>query len=96
MLFRALRPASEKDDTMTATTLDRPSPSGEGTTASIHLEFSSADAIHEGLDRAVQSLIEPAREANCGILVTRTLPGRYIVAVDESVPFGETYENIAA
>lgn len=71
-------------------------PSGEEATPSIELEFSSADEIHEGLDRAVEALIEPAREASCGILVTRTLPGQFIVAVDESVPFGETYENIAA
>jgi hypothetical protein len=28
--------------------------------------------------------------------VTRLHPGRYTVALDESVPFGETYEAIAA
>lgn len=79
---------------MTATTLDRPLPSGEDTAQSIQLEFSSAGDVHEGLDRAVNSLIEPAREANCGIRVTRTRPGQYTIAVDQSVPFGETYENV--
>ncbi len=68
-------------------------PSGEETAQSIQLEFSSAAEVHEGLDRAVNSLIGPAREANCGIRVTRSRPGRYTVAVDQSVPFGETYEN---
>ncbi|MCU1518333.1 MAG: hypothetical protein JWQ75_3054 [Pseudarthrobacter sp.] len=64
---------------------------------SIDLEFSSADEIHEGLDNAVAALIETAtKDAACGILVTRLHPGRYTVALDESVPFGETYENIAA
>ena len=53
--------------------------------------------MHEGLDNAVATLIETAaKDAACGILVTRLHPGRYTVALDESVPFGETYENIAA
>lgn len=64
---------------------------------SIDLEFSSVDEVHEGLDNAVATLIETAaKDAACGILVTRLHPGRYVVALDESVPFGETYENIAA
>ncbi|MDQ0680304.1 hypothetical protein QFZ30_003686 [Arthrobacter pascens] len=63
----------------------------------IDLQFSNADEMHEGLDNAVATLIETAaKEAACGILVTRLHPGRYTVALDESVPFGETYENIAA
>jgi hypothetical protein len=64
---------------------------------SINLEFSTVDEVHAGLDDAVATLIESAaKDAACGILVTRLHPGRYTVALDESVPFGETYENIAA
>lgn len=64
---------------------------------SIHLEFSTVDEVHAGLDDAVATLIESAaKDSACGILVTRLHPGRYTVALDESVPFGETYENIAA
>ncbi|NUP59667.1 MAG: hypothetical protein HOQ04_04310 [Pseudarthrobacter sp.] len=64
---------------------------------SISLEFSSASEVHAGLEEAVAELIEvAAKEAACGILVTRIHPGRYTVALDESVPFGETYESIAA
>lgn len=64
---------------------------------SIHLTFSSADEVHDGLDSAVNALIEAAVEdGNCGIRVTRLEPGAYTVALDESVPFGETYEDIAA
>ncbi|MHC6593776.1 hypothetical protein [Arthrobacter sp. C152] len=64
---------------------------------SISLEFSSASEVHAGLEGAVAELIEvAAKEAACGILVTRIHPGRYTVALDESVPFGETYESIAA
>jgi hypothetical protein len=64
---------------------------------SIHLEFSTAREVHAGLEEAVAELIEVAsQEASCGILVTRLHPGRYTVALDQSVPFGETYEAIAA
>ncbi|MBO1269016.1 hypothetical protein [Arthrobacter cavernae] len=63
----------------------------------IRLSFSRADEIHDGLDRAVESLIETAaQDAACGILVTRHDPGTYTVALDESVPFGQTREAIAA
>jgi hypothetical protein len=64
---------------------------------SIHLTFSTAEEVHDGLDSAVNKLIEAAVEdGNCGIRVTRHEPGAYTVALDESVPFGETYEDIAA
>lgn len=63
---------------------------------SIDLHFSSAQDMHDGLEKAVATLIEPATDAACGILVTRLRPGRFTVALDESVPFGETYESIAA
>lgn len=64
---------------------------------SIDLSFSTADEVHDGLDSAVSALIEAAVEdGNCGIRVTRHEPGAYTVALDESVPFGETYEDIAA
>jgi hypothetical protein len=63
----------------------------------IDLEFSTAGEMHAGLEEAVAELIEvAAKDAACGILVTRLRPGRYTVALDESVPFGETYEAIAA
>ncbi|MBT2594145.1 hypothetical protein [Arthrobacter sp. ISL-72] len=64
---------------------------------SIHLTFSTAEEIHTGLESAVNELIEAAvEEGNCGIRVTRHEPGAYTVALDDSVPFGETYEDIAA
>ena len=62
---------------------------------SIDLEFSSE--VNAGLEEAVAELIEvAAKDAACGILVTRLHPGRYTVALDRSVPFGETYEALAA
>lgn len=85
---------------MNTITLERPvpaSPTVEATGApSLDLHFSSAEEMHEGLDNAVATLMTAAKDAACGILVTRLHPGRYTVALDESVPFGETYENIAA
>jgi hypothetical protein len=85
------------------TTLERPlagSPAVESpeSPSVIDLHFSNADEVHEGLDSAVAVLIETAaaKDAACGILVTRLNPGRYTVALDDSVPFGETYETIAA
>ncbi|MEV7133248.1 hypothetical protein AB0N24_10225 [Arthrobacter sp. NPDC093128] len=64
---------------------------------SIRLTFSTAEEVHDGLESAVQELIEAAVEdGNCGIRVTRLEPGAYTVALDDSVPFGETYEDIAA
>ncbi|CAN7180612.1 hypothetical protein ASF98_04805 [Arthrobacter sp. Leaf337] len=64
---------------------------------SIRLTFSSAEEVHDGLESAVKELIEAAvEEGNCGIRVTRHEPGAFTVALDESVPFGETYEDIAA
>ncbi|MBT2513467.1 hypothetical protein [Arthrobacter sp. ISL-30] len=66
-------------------------------TQSIRLSFERADEVHEGLERAVESLIEAAAQnGTCGILVTRHEPGTYTVALDESVPFGQTREAIAA
>ncbi|MFC9770630.1 MULTISPECIES: hypothetical protein [unclassified Pseudarthrobacter] len=64
---------------------------------SIDLEFSNASEVHAGLEEAVAELISvAAQDASCGILVTRLYPGRYTVALDESVPFGQTFEAIAA
>ncbi|WP_142059169.1 hypothetical protein [Pseudarthrobacter sp. B4EP4b] len=84
----------------TATMEHRPaaSASTEGPlNRSIDLEFYTAGEMHAGLEEAVAELIEvAAKDASCGILVTRLRPGRYTVALDESVPFGETYEAIAA
>lgn len=85
---------------MTIATLERPLAAVTADVASdarsIDLQFSTADEMHEGLDNAVATLIEPAKDAVCGILVTRLRPGRFTVALDDSVPFGETYESIAA
>lgn len=84
----------------TATMERRPAASAsteEPLNRSIDLEFYTAGEMHAGLDEAVAELIEvAAKDASCGILVTRLRPGRYTVALDESVPFGETYEAIAA
>jgi len=86
---------------MFTATLERvPAPSAsteELPSRTIDLEFSTAGEMHAGLEEAVAELIEvAAQDAACGILVTRLRPGRYTVALDESVPFGETYEAIAA
>ncbi|MFC8040304.1 hypothetical protein ACFUOZ_13210 [Paenarthrobacter sp. NPDC057355] len=63
----------------------------------IRLSFSRADEIHDGLEQAVDAMIKnAAADANCGILVTRHEPGTYTVALDESVPFGQTHEALAA
>jgi len=86
---------------MTTSTLERV-PAAAGTAErpeirSISLEFSSAGEVHSGLEKAVAELIEvAAKDATCGILVTRLHPGHYTVALDESVPFGETYESFTA
>ncbi|HEU4666436.1 MAG TPA: hypothetical protein VFS79_02150 [Arthrobacter sp.] len=86
---------------MTTATMERvpavSSPAAAPAARSIDLEFSTAGEVHAGLEEAVAELIGvAAQEASCGILVTRLHPGRYTVALDESVPFGETYEAIAA
>lgn len=86
---------------MTTVTMERipavSAPAEVPAARSIDLEFSTADEVHAGLEEAVAELIEvAAQEASCGILVTRLHPGRYTVALDNSVPFGETYEAIAA
>lgn len=85
---------------MTTATFERPLAAVAAAEASasltIDLEFSTPREMHDGLDKAVATLIEPAKDAACGILVTRLRPGRFTVALNESVPFGETYESIAA
>ncbi|MFJ5697522.1 hypothetical protein [Arthrobacter sp. NPDC093139] len=86
---------------MSTATMERPTASstafGSSDSRSIHLAFTSADQVHDGLESAVETLIETAaQEGTCGIRVTRIEPGRYTVALDESVPFGETHEDIAA
>lgn len=97
----ALRRETQKVPQMTTATMERDpavsSPAEALAGRSIDLEFSTAREVHAGLEDAVAELIEvAAQEASCGILVTRLHPGRYTVALDESVPFGETYEAIAA
>ncbi|WP_427173345.1 hypothetical protein [Arthrobacter sp. 92] len=64
---------------------------------SFHLTFSSAEEVHRGLENAVKALIEAAVEdGTCGIRVTRHEAGTYTVTLDETVPFGETYEDVTA
>ena len=85
---------------MTTATLERPltavAVNEASDTRSLDLQFVTAEEMHVGLDNAVATLIETAKDAACGILVTRLRPGRFTVALDESVPVGETYEAIAA
>jgi len=64
---------------------------------SIELTFASADEVHDGLETAVNTLIASAmQDRRCGIRVTRREPGAYTVALDDTVPFGETHEDVAA
>ena len=64
---------------------------------SIRLSFASAHEVHHGLENAVNTLIASAvRDRRCGIRVTRHEPGAYTVALDDTVPFGETHEDVAA
>ena len=64
---------------------------------SIKLSFASAHEVHRGLETAVNTLIaSAAQDRRCGIRVTRHEPGAYTVALDETVPFGETHEAMAA
>jgi hypothetical protein len=64
---------------------------------SIKLSFASAHDVHHGLESAVNTLIASAAvERRCGIRVTRHEPGAYTVSLDDTVPFGETHEVIAA
>lgn len=86
---------------MTTATLERLPDAADAAEApasrTIELEFSSASEVHAGLEEAVAELIGvAAQDASCGILVTRLNPGRYTVALDRSVPFGQTHEAIAA
>lgn len=90
---------TQKVQYMTTATLERipASQTPEGPAPrSISLEFSSASEVHAGLEEAVAELIGvAAKDAECGIRVTRLHPGSYTVALDASVPFGETYESFA-
>lgn len=64
---------------------------------SIKLSFASAEEVHRGLENAVNTLIASAvQDRRCGIRVTRHEPGAYTVALDDTVPFGETHEDVAA
>lgn len=91
---------TQKVQYMTTATLERIPAAAKPTEGpalrSISLEFSSASEVHAGLEEAVAELIGvAAKDAECGIRVTRLHPGSYTVALDASVPFGETYESFA-
>jgi hypothetical protein len=63
---------------------------------SISLNFAAAEEIHVGIEDAVKTLIiEASQDGTCGIRVTRHQPGIFTVALDDSVPFGETYEDFS-
>lgn len=55
---------------------------------------SDPDLLDDLLTEA-EALLRPVAmvEGRVGILVTRHALGRYTVALDEAVPFGETYER---
>lgn len=54
---------------------------------------SAADHADMLLDLVVEELQHLARQdATCGILVTRTAPGRFSVELSEQVPYGLTWE----
>jgi hypothetical protein len=70
---------------------------GASEATSIKLSFASAQEVHHGLESAVNTLIASAvQDRRCGIRVTRHEPGQYTVALDDTVPFGETHEVMAA
>jgi hypothetical protein len=53
--------------------------------------------LNELLDDAEAALRQAAMcRRSAGILVTRHAPGRYTLALSETVPFGETREQILA
>ncbi len=51
--------------------------------------------LGELLDEA-EALLRQRPQWVAGILVTRHDPGRYTLALSDSVPFGETHEQIVA
>lgn len=62
-----------------------------------HLEVLVTDAgrLHELLDHAESELRQVAFPQGCaGILVTRHDPRRYTLALSDTVPFGETREQV--
>ena len=65
------------------------------TTDKVEVVVSEPSRLYELLDDAEATLRQVAR-AHCysGILVTRHTPSRYTVALSETVPYGETREQI--
>lgn len=62
-----------------------------------HLEVHVTDParLYELLDQAEGELLQAALPQGCaGILVTRHNPFRYTLALNDTVPFGETREQI--
>ena len=67
------------------------------TQATEHLEVlvTEPGRLHELLDDAEAVLRQVAMpHGSAGILVTRHDPGRYTLALSDTVPFGETREQI--
>ncbi|MCG2624709.1 hypothetical protein LVY72_22735 [Arthrobacter sp. I2-34] len=55
---------------------------------------SAADQADMLLDLVVEELRHLARQdRSCGILVTRTAPGRFCVELSDQVPYGLTWET---
>jgi hypothetical protein len=62
--------------------------------APIEVLVGSQEQLHDLISDAEAALLPAAtKERSAGILVTRHSPGRYTVALSDTVPFGETREH---
>ncbi|MFF1254409.1 hypothetical protein ACFVYC_18215 [Pseudarthrobacter sp. NPDC058329] len=61
---------------------------------SISLTISRRSELEHRLDHAVTKLLESARQANQGILVTRLSPASFTVCLSDDVPYGTTLEDV--
>ena len=60
----------------------------------VEVRVTEPNRLDELLDHAEAKLRKAAMTQRCaGILVTRHEPGRYTLALNEAVPFGETHER---
>ncbi|HEX9226037.1 MAG TPA: hypothetical protein VF885_05215 [Arthrobacter sp.] len=67
---------------------------GQITTELVEVLVTDPDRLHDLLNEAEAALLPTAIARGLeGILITRHQPGRYIVALSETVPFGETREK---
>jgi len=61
--------------------------------SSISLTINHRSELEHRLDHAVTELLESARHAKQGILVTRLGPASFTVGLSEDVPYGTTQED---